>query len=642
MTQMQTKLSNPSSHPQEVSLSGGKKAKLLFTPGNGDTVQLLNSLELEQSEALIIVVGSTSSLEEPLRRRLLQLFGRGLARAARQTKAVVFDGGTASGIISVLGKGLAEHSPDTPYLGVALREKVIIPQTDLVVSANVKSGKHELEPHHTHFVLVEGENWGDETEAFFKLAAVLGQTRPVVTVLAGGGEVSRNEVVRSVRLGWPVVILKGTGRTADKIAEEYEKYETARQQGGALPLIEEPELAEIVAEGDLHYISINEDSTEKLERLLLLLCRPDTILKQAWDQQNMYSENAKRYQSYFLRLQNGILFLSFLVAFLTALKLSVPQMQAKIFDWPEPLIYYVLLVIPVLQVVFITVSNQFGLANKWLLLRGATETVKQQIYRYRTRTGIYSNSRLFEDNTSRETRLVQSLKSISEQWLEGDVNLITLRPVVKEKNQRWPRIPKRKGQPKKPEEKDDGVSFLNPEAYIRLRLQDQYKWYKRKATGLERRLNLLQWVCIIAAAAGSILVALKVEIWLAVTTSLLTVLTTYLEYRQIANTLRQYNQASTTLWHIENWWRVSSSKEQERQATFDKLVDLTENTLQAEQQSWLQQMKFAVTQLHEQQKKYKPFGEEEKVVVTQTAVKSQVEVSRSHLDLESNTDSNDE
>lgn len=268
----------PRDNEQEVLLPGGKRARLLITPPNANPGEVVARLGLGEVKALILVVGSTAELEPSVRQRLFQLFSRGLARAVRQTEAVVVDGGTASGIIAVLGQALAEQSPNTPLIGVAPHGKVNIP-------GQAPDKKHHLEPHHTHFMLVEAANWGEETEDLLKLAAQLGHNKPVITLVAGGGDVTRNEVVRSVRQGWPIIVVKGSGRLADELAGQHHAYEAARQQGQPLPVIEEPELGEIVAEGDLHFVSLagadNEATPEELERLvLLLLSRPDPILKQ--------------------------------------------------------------------------------------------------------------------------------------------------------------------------------------------------------------------------------------------------------------------------------------------------------------------------------------------------------------------------
>src|SRR4029077_15864190 len=76
-----------------------------------------------------------------------------------------------------------------------------------------------LEPHHTHFVLVEDAGWGGETETMLSLVDALSAAAPALVVVANGGSVSRREVLGHVRSGREVVVLAGSGRLADEITD---------------------------------------------------------------------------------------------------------------------------------------------------------------------------------------------------------------------------------------------------------------------------------------------------------------------------------------------------------------------------------------------------------------------------------------
>ena len=66
-----------------------------------------------------------------------------------------------------------------------------------------------LEPNHSHFLLVDVDEWGQEIDAMFALAKGLANQVPVVTVLVNGGDLACQEVLRSVRQGWPVIVVSG-------------------------------------------------------------------------------------------------------------------------------------------------------------------------------------------------------------------------------------------------------------------------------------------------------------------------------------------------------------------------------------------------------------------------------------------------
>ena len=66
-------------------------------------------------------------------------------------------------------------------------------------------------------MLVDGDEWGDETEALLALARALGAQAPSAAVICGGGPITRKEVSGHMRDGRPVVVLSGSGRFADEL-----------------------------------------------------------------------------------------------------------------------------------------------------------------------------------------------------------------------------------------------------------------------------------------------------------------------------------------------------------------------------------------------------------------------------------------
>jgi hypothetical protein len=76
----------------------------------------------------------------------------------------------------------------------------------------------ELEPHHTHFVLVPGAVWGDESPWLSRVAMVIASGRPSLTLVVNGGQVTCDDIGYSLEDGRPVIVPAGTGRAADSIA----------------------------------------------------------------------------------------------------------------------------------------------------------------------------------------------------------------------------------------------------------------------------------------------------------------------------------------------------------------------------------------------------------------------------------------
>ena len=133
----------------------------------------------------------SGTLDPAVERRLERLFERGVVRAAAETGSTVMDGGTASGVMTVLGQAVAASDASAPSLGVAPAGKVTFEADEHHRSA----GTTKLEPNHTNFILANSDEWGGETSLLFEALDELSTARPAVAVLAGGG---RTRSTRSV------------------------------------------------------------------------------------------------------------------------------------------------------------------------------------------------------------------------------------------------------------------------------------------------------------------------------------------------------------------------------------------------------------------------------------------------------------
>lgn len=133
--------------------------------------------------------------------------------------------------------------------------------------ANPTEDGAPLDPNHSYFVLVESREWGGETDTFYALAESLALDMKVVTILVNGGPIATTELLASVRRGWPIIVMEGTGRLADEIAGL-----SSHQPGRII----DPAFAEIIAAGDIHLFSLK-DPPEDLENLLLKGLQADSV-----------------------------------------------------------------------------------------------------------------------------------------------------------------------------------------------------------------------------------------------------------------------------------------------------------------------------------------------------------------------------
>jgi SMODS and SLOG-associating 2TM effector domain 1 len=82
----------------------------------------------------------------------------------------------------------------------------------------------------------------------------------------------------------------------------------------------------------------------------------------------------------------------------------------------------------------------------------------------------------------------------------------------------------------------DGYSDLIPDDYVRIIIGDQINYYK-KIVQLDLRLKVFQWLIYITRGIGLLLAAIGFKLWVAPTIALVALFTTFLEHRQIQNTL---------------------------------------------------------------------------------------------------------
>jgi len=178
------------------------------TPGS----QVLQQLELPPVRGLIVLNGGTIELDGDREERLRALLGDGLAAVAAQDGLTVVTGGTDAGVFALFGAALGDGST-VSSVGVAPAARVTWPGRD-----DADDDAVPLEPHHSHAVLVDGHQWGDETSTMIRLAGALSADAPSLAVLAGGGAIAKRELLAHLSAGRQVVVLAGSGRLADDVA----------------------------------------------------------------------------------------------------------------------------------------------------------------------------------------------------------------------------------------------------------------------------------------------------------------------------------------------------------------------------------------------------------------------------------------
>ncbi len=254
--------------PETLTFPGGHTARLARAADLDELPDALVALGLAPPRPVMVLVGGAGglSLAGEAASALGELFHAlaGVVAAG----ATVVDGGTDAGVMALMGQARAEIGATFPLLGVAAEGTVDLPPTPLLrgegpedlpptpllrgeghvdltpppllpgegpedlppsplLSGEGKGGRggrgEVLEPHHSYFLLVPGDHWGDESPWIARVATLLAGEAPSVTVLVHGGEISRQDVAHSLATGRPVLVIAGTGRLADELAGSQER-----------------------------------------------------------------------------------------------------------------------------------------------------------------------------------------------------------------------------------------------------------------------------------------------------------------------------------------------------------------------------------------------------------------------------------
>jgi hypothetical protein len=195
-----------------------RQTPVVFPNERSNLAQAISELRLRDSYPVIVLIGGEIDAQQVAgTRQAIET----IARAAADLRAVLICGGTDMGIVAQIGQIRWRHGYQFPLIGVTPEELVTWPGGP----HNPKFlwlGKQrwQLESHHSHFILVPGSRFGDESAWIGDAAALLSKGHQSVTILINGGEVSRKDIELSLENGRPVIVLSRTGRLADELARQ--------------------------------------------------------------------------------------------------------------------------------------------------------------------------------------------------------------------------------------------------------------------------------------------------------------------------------------------------------------------------------------------------------------------------------------
>lgn len=550
---------------EELRLGDGDRAMLVAAKRDADPAGLLPRLGLQAGRPVVALLGGGAPVPDDPLSPVARLPGAALLEAAEVAGAAVVDGGAAAGAAAEVGAAAAETDRPVPLVGVVAGE-----------------GDPALEPHHGHFVRVGDADEAATARLLAGVAAALAGGAPVVAVLAGGGTGTRAELLEAVRRRWPVLVLERSGGTADDVVRWWHTQRNrprrlgrpaalGRRRAAEAPPVVDAALATIVARGDLRFV--DGEQPGELARLLAWELQDGPVLKLAWERCARYRAAAGRLRRAADRLQRAVLLLGVAVTLAALVLESLPDRSGRGWDAAGWALHWTVVAIPVLVAALLAGGDRLGATRRWGPLRAAAAAVEREVYRYRTRTGAYQG----ED---RERALVERLGAIDAELLRTEAAAASLPP--------WtgPLPPPGSGDQRTrgaaAGRADDGLSPLDPDRYLQVRLAAKLDADRGAAAAIERRLRRLQLLTLAAGAAGTLLAAAGFELWVALTTVAGTATVAFLAHLRADTALLACNRAAALLESARARWLADPAP-----AGFAALVDAAESAPDGELAPWL-------------------------------------------------------
>lgn len=178
-----------------------------------DIPDALSRFGFDSPRPVLVVIGGAGLMDDTNAERLQQLFQKVLAPMIEGLGGYALDGGISAGVTRLMGTAREEIGANFPLIGVCPLELARWPER-----SNSHPEAADLEPHHSHFILVPGGSWGDESPVPAEVSRRLRGKNASVAVLINGGSIALQDARENLRVGNPLIAIAGTGRLADEIA----------------------------------------------------------------------------------------------------------------------------------------------------------------------------------------------------------------------------------------------------------------------------------------------------------------------------------------------------------------------------------------------------------------------------------------
>lgn len=571
---------------QSGASESGHSAAVIRAAIGADLSDVASSLQITLPAPVLALSGSSRAFDGDFASHRRDI-GAALAVAVKRTGAILFDGSGYVGDGDVLWDDplpphptvrVASQTPAVPAPSPADALPEEAPETATAPLATPGAA-------YTHLVIADTETGHDDPLLLPALGQAVARGMPMALLLVGGDDTALAQTAAALERGFHIFVAAGSGGAADRVA-------TAIQAGRHA----DPAVAAIVSAGRLtgaehvHLVTIGADTAATLSRQLVWTLDRDWVLKDAWHLFNNFDHSAVRLRASYERFQALILLVGVLASLLAVLS---KQLGTGALRWTVVAASIVLTGLTAL-------SGRRAAGKRWIVTRAAAESVKSEIFRYRTRTGRYADSMLpGRDRARRPEVLAARLGEIEGRLMRTEVGNSAL--------------PSSGGLAAAAEDPfgDNGLTPMTPEVYVTTRIQDQLRYYRSRLRVYDCRRRGLQGVAVAASSAGALVAAAGGQIWVAVTSVVAAAPLAYLAHLQVEKTIVTYNQSVAQLSDVLRRWHARATHPPARRA-FARLVDATEAILTAEHGTWVEEMTEAMHDLDDEEHGAGPSEEDQR------------------------------
>lgn len=237
----------------------------------------------------------------------------------------------------------------------------------------------------------------------------------------------------------------------------------------------------------------------------------------------------------------------------------------------------ILIALPLVIAGTLTWMMQFMPGTAWIGYRVGAELVRYHLYLYRMSAGDFNGKGSNDQQELLLDRIKQARKRVDQLGSSEPYTLAVpadLASAVKAKCD---------------DERDDGFSPLTVDEYLLYRIRPQREWYVRK---LHRNYSdLRNWRAgvLFVTGLGAFLVAINLEPWVAVTTSLATAAGIFIDLKMYGRTYSIYHTAVMELDEEVARWLALPQERKDKPDEISLFVKSIEDIFQRERERWMQQ-----------------------------------------------------